>query len=115
MPTAEQYWKALQERVCSKCIDGDGAGGCRIAPERECALKLYLPQILEAVGSIYGNTMQPYEEQLRNKVCGTCIHHSPDGSCHLRDDVECALDRYYPMIVSVIEETQLRERLRQNP
>ncbi len=112
MTTADQYWKALQEKICTKCVDGDGAGGCRIAQDHTCALKRYLPQILDAVGSTYGNSMEPYTEQLRAKVCSACVHSSNGGQCMLRDDVDCALDRYYPMIVSVIEETQLRERFR---
>jgi hypothetical protein len=29
----------------------------------------------------------------------------------MRDETECALDRYFPLIVQVIEETQLKKRL----
>ena len=74
-------------------------------------MKKYFPQILEVVGSSYSHSMEPYEKLLRNKVCGICIHQSPSGSCSLRNEVECALDRYFPLIVQVIEEAQLRERI----
>jgi hypothetical protein len=110
MTSAEEYWEALQSRICSKCADGNGQGGCMIAPGRTCALKTFLPQILEAVNAVYSSSIAPYEEQLRKKVCGRCAESKADGSCAIRDDVECALDRYFPLIVQVLEETQLKKR-----
>lgn len=112
MTTEQEYWDALQSKICVRCADGNGVGGCLIAPGHACALKTYLPQILEAVNSVYSSSIAPYEEQLRKKVCGVCTQAAADGACHLRDDVECALDRYFPLIVQVLEETQLRKRLR---
>jgi hypothetical protein len=112
MTTEQEYWDALQAKICARCADGNGEGGCLIAPGRTCALKTHLPQILEAVNSVYSSSIAPYEEQLRKKVCGVCTVAAADGSCRLRDDVECALDRYFPLIVQVLEETQLRHRLK---
>jgi hypothetical protein len=111
MVTEEEYWEALQAKICVKCADGDGQGGCQIGEGKDCALKMYLPRILEVVNSVYSASIEPYEEQLRTRVCGHCVHQSADGSCHLRHDIDCALDRYYPLIVQVIEETQLKKRL----
>ncbi len=88
-------------------MDGDGFGGCRLHHSLDCGLKKYFPQIIEVVGSTYGSSIEPYERVLRNKICGICIHESPGGVCSLRDDVNCALDRYYPLIVEVIEEAQV--------
>jgi hypothetical protein len=55
--------------------------------------------------------MIPYEEELRKRVCFHCKNQTSDGRCSLRENVECTLDRYFPLIVEVIEETQMRERL----
>lgn len=111
MPTHEEYWEALQAKVCIKCLDGNGDGDCRIAGDGFCAMKIHLPNIIEAVNSVYSHSIVPYEEQLRNKVCSTCTHRSADGHCSLRDEVECALDRYFPLIVEVIEETAKRSHI----
>jgi hypothetical protein len=111
MPTQEDYWRALQARICAKCLDGDGRGECRISPDRSCAMKMYFPQILEVVNSVYSHSIEPYEGELRTKVCFHCKNQTSDGRCSLREDVECSLDRYFPLIVEVIEETQMRERL----
>jgi hypothetical protein len=100
------YWDLIQQRVCSKCIDGDRRGACRIGPERECSLKKYFPQIPDIVSSVQSQSIEPYETKLRNTICAICVHQSPDGVCSVRNDVECALDRYFPLIVEVIEEAQ---------
>jgi hypothetical protein len=111
MTTEVEYWEAIEKRICAKCVDGDGLGECRIGDGRECALRTSFPQIIEAINAAFSSSIEPYEEQLREKVCRVCTHQSGDGSCRLRDDVACALDRYFPMIVEVIEETQLKRRL----
>jgi hypothetical protein len=113
MMTDDEYWKLIEARICAKCVDGDGRGGCRIEKGTVCQLKRFFPQILEVVDSVYGHSMEPYEKHLRNKICGICTHQSSDGVCSVRNEVECALDRYFPLVVEVIEEAQLRERLRE--
>ena len=111
MVTEQEYWEALRHKVCAKCLDSDGTGACLIAPGRECAMKSHLPAIIDAVNSVYSPSIEPYVEQLRKKVCASCTSQRPGGSCSLRDDTECALDRYYPLIVQVIEEAQRKKRL----
>ena len=111
MPTEQEYWEALEQKICSKCVDGDGKGGCLIAPGRDCALKTHFPRIVAAVNSVFSPSVEPYVDRLRSEVCASCAHQSAGGSCSLRDDTECALDRYYPLIVQIIEETQLKKRL----
>lgn len=111
MPTQEEFWQVLQERICVKCLDGKGDGTCAIGGEDACALKAHLSIIIEAVNSVYSHSIVPYEEQLRLKVCSVCTHQSPEGECAMRNSVDCALDRYFPLIVEVIEETQKRAHL----
>jgi hypothetical protein len=111
MPTNEEYLAALEQKICAKCVDGDGAGGCRIAPGHECAVRSHFPQIIESVNAVFSQSVEPYVEELRKRVCAVCTSQTPGGSCQLRDETECALDMYFPLIVQVIEETQLKKRL----
>jgi hypothetical protein len=111
VPTNEEYWVALQQKICAKCVDGDGSGGCRIAHGRECAMRTHFPQIIDSVNSVFSPSVEPYVDQLRKKVCAVCTGQSSEGACRTRDETECALDRYFPLIVQVIEETQLKKRL----
>jgi hypothetical protein len=108
MMTEQEYWNALQARVCAKCVDGNGKGGCFIAKDAECALKKFLPQLVELVNSVSSSSLEPYESLLRKKICGICAHQSPSGECSVRSEVECALDRYFPLILQVMEEVQAR-------
>ncbi len=108
MSLQEEFWEKLQTKVCVKCLDGDGQGNCRIAGNGFCAMKTYLPLILDVVQSVNSDSIVPYEEQLRKRICGACEFQSQEGSCVLRNEVECALDRYFPLIVEVIEENQIR-------
>lgn len=106
----QEYLDEIRERICSKCVDGDGKGNCLISKNAECAVVRFFPQILEVVHSTYATSMEPYEAALRNKVCGACVHQSSDGTCSMRDGVDCSLDRYFPMIVQMIEELELGKR-----
>jgi len=101
--TLEEYWEAVTARVCAKCIDGDGAGNCRLTAADACGLKLHFPKIVETVLSVQSDRMEPYVQELRRIVCANCAHQSPDGKCSFRSDLDCGLDRYFPLIVEAIE------------
>lgn len=104
----EKYWKAIQETVCKVCIDSDpfGNGVCRISEASMCGVKEYLPKIVKVVLSVKSNKMDDYITALRENVCRGC-RETPDGVCDLRNSVECALDRYYPLIVQAIESVNI--------
>jgi hypothetical protein len=107
----QDYLDEIQARICHKCVDGDGRGNCLLSKDSECMIERFFPQILEVVRMNYSASMEPYEAALRQKVCSTCINQSSDGKCVVREDLECSLDRYFPLIVQAIEELDLRKRL----
>ncbi len=102
----QAYWQAIRQKVCVKCLDGDGYGNCRLDPSRDCAVLGYLPQIVEAVSRTKSRNMDEYVLALRQSVCSQCKYQLTDGHCVLRTEVDCALDRYFPLIVEAIEEVQ---------
>lgn len=108
MPTYDEYWEAVQHKICVKCLDGDGVGGCRIGKGEMCALEAYFPTVISVINSVYSHSIIPYEEELRRRVCSVCRNQSGEGLCHVREQVECSLDRYFPLLVEVIEDTQRR-------
>lgn len=105
----QQYWQTVCEKICVKCIDGDGYGNCRLTGVEECGLKLHFPKIVETVLSVKSDTMELYIEALRKNVCANCKHQSPEGKCMFRANVDCGLDRYFPLVVEVIEEVNARK------
>ncbi|TAK54290.1 MAG: hypothetical protein EPO24_13285 [Bacteroidetes bacterium] len=100
------YWRYVQQKICSKCVDGDGIGNCRLSEREECALKTHFPQIIHTVLSVKSDTITPYITALRENICTVCIHQSKDGKCQVRASVDCGLDRYYPLVVAAIEEVK---------
>jgi len=108
----DKFWPVIQDKVCRRCIDGDGQGNCRLALSRVCELKEYFPQILNVVNSVSSDQMMDYVLRLRVHVCSECSHQTPDGQCRFRDKVDCALDRYYPLVVQAIEEVKQLEKAR---
>lgn len=111
--TLDDYWDAVRANVCTKCIDGDGHGNCRLTGEYACGLSVHFPRIVETVLSVEGDSMEPYIEALRKNVCAHCVHQSPDGACLFRANVDCGLDRYFPLIVEAIEGLHQQSYLRQ--
>ncbi|MBI1770350.1 MAG: hypothetical protein HYR67_18425 [Bacteroidetes bacterium] len=107
----QQYWQAVEEEFSTKCINSDGHGNCLLPPGDECVLKFHFPKIVETVRSVKSENMEPYIEALRCNVCAYCKHQSPDGKCILRVNLECCLDRYFPLIVEAIEKADATEYL----
>ena len=83
--------------------DGDGEGNCRLPNGADCALKSFLPQIVTTIANVKSDSIETYINVLRRNVCILCDYQRPDLSCGQRIDLECALDRYYPRVVEIIE------------
>ncbi len=109
MDNLDEYWKAVQHKVCESCVDGNGAGSCRLSLVRGCALKSRFPDIVKAVRSVKSEYAQPYADAIRQMVCVSCRHQSSDGHCSLRTELDCGLDRYLVLVVEAIESVDFRE------
>src|ERR1700741_769126 len=98
-----QYWQAIQQKICPRCLDGDGNGNCRLPIGDECALKSFLSQIVITMANTKSQSIETCINGLRRNVCILWDHQNADTTCKKRNDLECALDRYYPLVVEVIE------------
>lgn len=103
MKNVTEYWDAVQLRVCGHCIDGDRRGTCRLAGNTECGLKRHFPAIVDSILSVKSDNYGPYVRALRENVCLVCGHQTVGGTCLIRTEVDCGLDRYFPMVVETIE------------
>jgi hypothetical protein len=99
----QPYWQAIQQKICHRCLDGDGEGNCRLPLGEECALKSFLPEMVATIANVKSTTMDAYIASLRRHVCILCDHQQTDMACKKRNDLECALDRYYPLVVEIVE------------
>ncbi|MBI4429265.1 MAG: hypothetical protein HY562_09115 [Ignavibacteriales bacterium] len=99
----EQSWDALRAHVCRKCIDGDGRGNCRLAREESCALQAFHPEVFSLINALESDSYDAFVQALRARICSVCEHQTPEGVCLKRQTLECALDRYYPLVINVAE------------
>lgn len=103
MQTLEKLWEDVELAVCRVCFD-HAQGQCRIGQAGRCALKSHFGSVVDAISSVTSATYPPYVKALRTGVCDECEHQIEGGRCTRRERVECALDRYYPLIIDAIEE-----------
>lgn len=105
----DKYLKALRTHVCSVCVDSSEGGKCTLTDEEMCAVELYLPQIVDIVHDLDSDDMLDYYNELKEKICTDCRTRDGKGFCHLKDDVNCSLDRYFPHIVETIHKVDEAE------
>lgn len=104
------YWQAVRDRVCTVCLDSDGHGNCRIDSSHECTIQKHLPLIVGVVNSAENGDMNACLRELRGTVCSRCRFQTVNGYCTARENIDCALDRYFPLVVGAIRGVTWRER-----
>lgn len=93
----------LRERLCPSCVRYTSQHTCSLPPTRSCALFANLPAIVEIVRKTHSSSIGPYIDAVRDTVCATCHYEDDHGGCPLRDDLDCALNTYLPIIVEEVE------------
>ena len=98
-----KYLEAIKEKVCTHCIDADQFGNCRISSDKICTIETNYDRIVKSILATKSDRYEDYVAGLRENVCENCSYGAPE-NCDDRNEVECPLDRYYPMIVDAIEQ-----------
>lgn len=96
----------LRQRICDVCIDRKVDGSCGLTDPAECALFDRFPRIVHAVSRVESDNLDDYVQSIREEVCADCANQYSDGSCQVREQVRCVLDRYLLLIVGAIEEAK---------
>ena len=103
--TLAELEELVRNRICGVCSDRKMDGTCGLEEPGQCALFRLFPQVAEAI--------QTYRKRQSSRITstpsgGTCVRCAPrrrsDGSCGLRQQVQCALDAYLLLVVEAIEE-----------
>ena len=104
MTDLRRYREAIRKKVCERCIDLDENGHCTLTGDRQCGVEIYLDKIVAVVQSVHSEHIQDYMSALRERVCAFCKNQNPDGTCRLRSEADCGLDRYFVLAVEAVEE-----------
>lgn len=94
----------LRKVICPLCVRRTQDGGCSLPPDRPCSLFENLDEVVRIVADTKSPRIDPYVDVLRKRVCDACHFQDDHGRCPCREDVDCALNTYYPLIVEVIED-----------
>src|SRR5665647_2002553 len=82
----------VRNRICSVCTERTTEGQCDLESPSSCALFRLFPQVVQAIQSVDSNDIHQYIEAIRRNVCSVCQEQARDGSCEVRQQVQCALD-----------------------
>ena len=69
-------------------------------------ITFYLKKIIQIVHSVDTEEISVYHQKLRDEVCSNCKT-SNNEFCYLREDANCSLDRYFPLIVETIKKVDV--------
>jgi hypothetical protein len=94
----------VRNRICGVCSERKMDGTCGMEEPIQCALFRLFPQVAEAIQTTHSDDIEDYIGAIRRKVCTVCTAQDSDGSCDLRQEVQCALDAYLLLVVEAIEE-----------
>ena len=98
--------ETLRQRICDVCIDRKLDGSCALTDPAECALFDRFPRIVHAVSRVQSDNLDDYVQAIREDVCADCPNQYDDGTCKVRNEVRCVLDRYLVLIIGAIEDAR---------
>jgi hypothetical protein len=94
----------VRNRICGVCSDRKMDGTCGLEEPSQCALFRLFPQVAGAIQTTHSDNIEDYIGAIRRQVCTVCAAQDSDGSCEVRQEVQCALDAYLLLVVEAIEE-----------
>ena len=95
--------RKLRETICPTCYRFTSERTCSLPKDRSCSLFGNLEGVVDDVRSTHSPRIDPYVDVLREQVCARCHFEDDHGSCPCREDLDCALNVYFPLIVDTIE------------
>ena len=103
------YEEAVKKYVCDHCEDEGEDGKCHTKDPEGCGVFRNLPELIRIAHEIHELSIEPYAKAVRDHVCSKCKNSSsPSKKCELRNNLDCGLDRYLPLVIEAIEEVNLR-------
>ena len=101
------YEEAVRRHVCSHCIDYGEDGQCHSLDVSGCAIYRFLPELIGIAQKIRRSNMKSYQRAVRKCICRRCDH-SKGKECSLRKELDCALDRYLPLVLDALDEVNVQ-------
>jgi hypothetical protein len=94
----------LRDKLCPACVRYTSRHGCSLPPDRQCAIFKNLGAIVDIVRTTQSESIGPYVDEVRLRVCAICRYEDEHGACPMREGIDCALDCYLPIVIEAVEE-----------
>ena len=91
-----RYMDEVRNQVCKRCIERPPEGPPCAPHGKRCGLELDLPTIVGAIQGVRSLMIDPYIDQVHDKVCAGCPN-QPTNQC------PCPLESLLPLVVQAIE------------
>ncbi|MBI4597874.1 MAG: hypothetical protein HY737_05680 [Candidatus Omnitrophica bacterium] len=102
----QPYRDALARKVHAVCLDRNLDPTSVIDTEAGCRIDRFLPELVQMVRQIRSDNLADYEAVMRERVCHQCGNLTAEDRCPVREQAECCLYRYLPLVIEAIFEVQ---------
>lgn len=98
----ERYREALTRHVHSICWNRNLDSQSMINTEADCRIERLLPNLVALAKLVGPGDYATFESALPSTICVTCGNQDMSGDCRVREEAECCLYRYLPLVYDAI-------------
>jgi len=101
------YRDAIAARVHAICLDRNLNPASSLNTESTCRIDQYLSQLIEVANAIGQGDPAAFNAAVEKTICLQCGQLDALGTCRVREQAECCLYRYLPLIYDAIHQVPL--------
>lgn len=98
----QPYRDAIAKRVHAVCLDRNLDPTSTVNTEVGCRIERFLPQLVELARAVGPNDLSAFEAVFEETICSQCGNLDAFGTCPVREQAECCLYRYLPLVYEAI-------------
>lgn len=98
----EAYRDAVAKYVHAVCFDRNLDPDSKVDTEATCRIERFLPQMVQLAKAAGPNNMPGFEAAVEQTICRQCGNLDALGVCRVREQAECCLYRYLPLVYEAI-------------
>ncbi|MBI3088468.1 MAG: hypothetical protein HYY91_06290 [Candidatus Omnitrophica bacterium] len=99
----QAYRDAVATHVHGICLDRNLDPRSSLKTEAACRIDRYLPELVELAKAAGPRNGAGFEIAVEHTICLQCGHQSWLGACQVRENAECCLYRYLPLVYDAIQ------------
>lgn len=102
----QAYRDAIAQGVRAICIDRNLNPRSTVETEANCRIDRFLPQLVELAKAVGPNDLEAFNAAFEKTICLQCGHLDSFGTCRVREQAECCLYRYLPLLYDAIHRVE---------